>query len=101
MSNDSVSAAPGMPSSVSGRSSRPHNHGHDHGHGHHHDGGESPAFLMALTFTCAGCALLAWFASSRYPEYARPLYILAYLSGGWAPTKAVLHSALERRLDVN
>ena len=91
MPNDSASALSSVPS-VSGRAVRREPEAPK---------GGSPLLLFTLTSCCAVSALLAWLMHDRYPDAEHPLYILAYLTGGWSPTKAVVGSTLERRLDVN
>ena len=57
---------------------------------------------MTLTATCALTGILAWLCGgSQFEAAQKPLYLIAYLTGGWAPVKAVIEATLQRKLDVN
>ncbi len=56
---------------------------------------------MLLTACCAVSGVAAWMMHTRSDTAERALYIFAYLTGGWAPVKAVVRNLLARKLDVN
>lgn len=69
----------------------------------------APSFLatadwqMALTAVCAlaglgGAAVGRW---GPEPHWRVPLYVVAYLSGGWGPTRDLLANIFRGQLDIN
>ncbi|GGE23654.1 zinc-transporting ATPase [Marinithermofilum abyssi] len=51
---------------------------------------------------CGGCALLAWWLEGRWQMGAVPLYVLAYVIGGFAKAAEGIRTMVrERKMDVN
>jgi Cd2+/Zn2+-exporting ATPase len=65
------------------------------------DAGYSPTLLMLLTGCCAVSGVGAYMLHTHSEIGERGLFLVAYITGGWAPVKAVLRNLLDRRLDVN
>ncbi|HYF50648.1 MAG TPA: heavy metal translocating P-type ATPase [Planctomycetota bacterium] len=66
----------------------------------------SPFALFALTAICALAGVIAYFCQVRQIQIGGvhvyiPLFIISYISGGWAPVREVFNALRERRLDVN
>lgn len=62
----------------------------------------SPVFLLALTALCAVCGVGGYLLDRNTQHtFAVVLFVIAYISGGWAPSRELLNAISERRLDVN
>lgn len=61
-----------------------------------------PLRLALLTAACALSGIGGYFFGAQgQPNLAIGLYLVSYLTGGWAPVGEVIEALRERRLDVN
>jgi Zn2+/Cd2+-exporting ATPase len=68
----------------------------------HEEKEASPLFLGLLTLLCAVTGIAATIAGRNGLHAAAvPLFVISYLSGGWAPVGEVIGALREKRLDVN
>ncbi|MDX1610990.1 MAG: cation-translocating P-type ATPase [Candidatus Thermoplasmatota archaeon] len=81
-------------------------HAHDHPpgeHGHHHDHSHGPLGGLGLPILSGAALALAFFGELLlgFPTFiALPLYILAYLAGGYEAFQHTVAALVNRRLDI-